>query len=134
MFVEGALFACRDCHSAQGDGEVCGTGIESPMLVTLKLSVAKNKTVEELQFQTPGPLSRTGDGGYQVTTAHGPDLMENAKRSVRYMIDWLEENRGLSRSQAYCLSSVAVDLKISEIVDAPNWIVSAYLPLEIFQS
>jgi acetamidase/formamidase len=60
--------------------------------------------------------------------------MENAKNSVRYMIDWLEENQGLTRSQAYCLCSVAADLKISEIVDAPNWIVSAYMPLGIFKS
>jgi acetamidase/formamidase len=134
VFVEGGLFACGDCHSAQGDGEVCGTGIESPMLVTLKLSVATNKTVEELQFQTPGPLSRADNSGYYVTTAHGPVLMENAKNSVRYMIDWLEENQGLTRSQAYCLCSVAADLKISEIVDAPNWIVSAYMPLGIFKS
>jgi acetamidase/formamidase len=66
-----------------------------------------------------------------VTTAHGPDLMANAKQAVRYMISHLEQEYDLSREDAYCLASVAVDLKISQIVDAPNWIVSAFLPLEI---
>jgi acetamidase/formamidase len=48
------------------------------------------------------------------------------------MIDHLVEERGLSREEAYVVSSVAVDLKISEIVDMPNWIVSAFLPESIF--
>ena len=55
-----------------------------------------------------------------------------AQRAVRYMIEHLANERGLSREEAYILSSVAVDLKISEIVDAPNWIVSAFLPESIF--
>src|SRR5205085_1201571 len=53
-------------------------------------------------------------------------------QAVRYMIEHLVEHRGLSREQAYVVCSVAVDLKISEIVDAPNWIVSAFLPESIF--
>jgi acetamidase/formamidase len=69
-----------------------------------------------------------------VTTAHGPDLLSNAKNAARYMIDWLVKTQGLTRSQAYLLCSVAADLKISEIVDAPNFIVSAYMPLSIFKS
>ena len=70
-------------------------------------------------------------GAAYVTTANGPDLFECTKRSIRYMLDHLEHNYALSRQDAYCLASVAVDLKISEVVDAPNWIVSAFLPLEI---
>lgn len=134
VLVEGALFGCGDCHSAQGNGELCGTGIESPMQVTLKFDVRKDISVQEIQFQTPSPLSRLDTKGYHVVTAHGPDLFENAKNATRYMIDWLEANKELTRSQAYILCSEAVDLKISEIVDAPNWIVSAYLPLSIFKS
>ena len=133
IFVEGALFACGDCHGAQGDGEVCGTGIETPMRTTIRLSVRKDLPVRELQFQARSPLSRTDTQGYHATTAHGPDLMENAKNAVRHMVDWLEAMHGLTRSQAYSLCSVAADLRISEIVDAPNWIVSAYLPLSIFR-
>ena len=63
---------------------------------------------------------------------HGPDLFAASQQAVRYMIDHLVETRGLSREQAYVVCSVAVDLKISEIVDAPNWIVSAFLPESIF--
>lgn len=132
VFVEGALFACGDCHAAQGHGEVCGTGVEAPMRTTIRISVRKDLSVQELQFQTGSPLTVTDSAGYHVTNAHGPDLMENSKKAVRYMIDWLEANHGLTRSQAYCLCSTAADLKISEIVDAPNWMVSAYMPLSIF--
>ncbi|MFC2053811.1 acetamidase/formamidase family protein [Chloroflexota bacterium] len=132
IFVDGALFACGDCHSSQGDGELCGTGIESPMTVALRLSSRNDISINELQFQTAGPLTKKDKKGYHVTTAHGPDLMENTKNATRYMIDWLVNNKILTRSQAYVLCSQAVDLKISEVVDAPNWIVSAYLPLSIF--
>ncbi|MCC6259332.1 MAG: acetamidase/formamidase family protein [Anaerolineales bacterium] len=133
VFVDGALFACGDCHSGQGDGEMSGTGIESPMTVTLRLSVRKDVSVKELQFQTPSPLSKMDRAGYHVTTANGPDLMENAKNAARYMIEWLVDTYDLTRSQAYVLCSAAGDLKISEIVDAPNFIVSAYMPLSIFK-
>lgn len=133
VFVDGALFACGDCHSGQGNGELCGTGIESPMTVTLRFNVRKDLAVKELQFQTPSPLSKTDTRGYHVTTACGPDLMENSKNAARYMIDWLVETHDLTPSQAYVLCSTAGDLKISEIVDAPNFIVSAYMPLSIFK-
>lgn len=133
VFVEGALFACGDGHSAQGDGELGGTGIESPLTVTLRFGVRKDISVKELQFETTKPLARADSKGYHVTTAHGPDLMENAKNAARYMIDWLVETYDITHSQAYTLCSTAADLKISEIVDAPNFIVSAYMPLSIFK-
>ena len=134
VWAPGALFSCADCHSAQGDGEVNGTGIESPMTVTLRFNVVKGENLPELRFVTPPgkKLTVADAGGYYVRTAHGPDLFTNAQNAVRYVIDYLEAERGLTRAQAYCLCGAAVDLKISEIVDAPNWIVSAYLPLGIF--
>ena len=131
--VQGALFSTADCHSAQGDGEVTGTGIETPMTVTLRFNLRKDMAIKELQFSTPSPLTRADTKGYFCTTAHGEDLYLNSQNAVRYMIEWLQANHGLSRSQAYCLCSAAADLKISEIVDAPNWIVSCYLPLSILQ-
>jgi len=134
VFVDGALFACGDCHSAQGDGEVCGTGIESPMTVTLRFNVRRDLAVKEIQFETPSPLTVLDSKGFHAATAHGPDLVENARNAVRYMIEWLVSVHGLTRSQAYILCSEAADLKISEIVDAPNFIVSAYMPLSIFNS
>jgi acetamidase/formamidase len=134
VLVKGALFSCGDCHSAQGDGEVNGTGIETPMSVTLRFGLVKRARLPELRFTTPPRrLTKTGAGGYYVTTAHGPDLFRNAQTAIRYMIDHLTSRYRMSREQAYCLCGAVVDLKISEIVDAPNWIVSAYLPLSIFR-
>jgi acetamidase/formamidase len=132
ILAEGALFSCGDCHAAQGDGEVNGTGVESPMEVTLKFQLHHDRHLPELQFTTPAPLSSADRGEWFATTAHGPELFENAQRVLRYMINHLVAERGLSREQAYCLCGATVDLRISEIVDEPNWIVSAYLPLSIF--
>ena len=135
VLVPGALFSCGDCHSAQGDGEVNGTGIETPMTVRLRFHVLKGANTPELRFTTPPgkKLTVADEAGYFVTTAHGPDLFQDAQKSIRYMIDYLVSEHNMTREQAYCLCGAAVDLKISEIVDAPNWIVSAYLPLSIFK-
>lgn len=134
VLVSGALFSCGDCHAAQGDGEVNGTGIETPMTVRLRFDLEKRAGLRELQFQTPTgqPLTRADGGGYFVTTAHGPDLFASSQTALRYMLDHIVVDHGLTREQAYCLAGAAVDLKISEIVDVPNWVVSAYLPLSIF--
>lgn len=132
VFADGALFSTGDCHSAQGQGEVSGTAIESPMTVTMKFNVRTDLALKELQLQRPSPMTTTDSHGYHITTAHGPDLMENAKNAVRYMIEWLVKHHNLSESQAYCICSAAGDLKISEIVDAPNWIVSMHMPISIF--
>lgn len=133
VWVDGALFSCGDCHAAQGDGEVCVTGIEAPMTVTLRFNVLKGRAIPEPQFMVPGPLTRKYDErGYYATSGISPDLMEAAKKAVRHMINHLSAHYGLSREEAYMLCSVAVDLKISQVVDKPNWTVSAYLPLRIF--
>lgn len=134
VLVPGALFSCGDCHAAQGDGEVNGTGIETPMTVTLKINLLKGANIPELRFITPAgrKLTVADEGGYFATTAHGPDLFKDAQQALRYMIEHLGTEYGLTREQAYSLCGAAVDMKISEIVDAPNWIVSAYLPLSIF--
>ena len=132
VLADGALFSTGDCHSAQGQGEVCGTAIESPMTVTMRFNIRKDLSIRELQIRRPSPMTATDSQGYHITTAHGPDLFENAKNALRYMIEWLVRNRGLNESQAYCLCSAAGDLKIAEIVDAPNWIVAMHMPLSIF--
>ena len=131
VHVPGALFSCGDCHAAQGDGEINGTGIETPMTVTLRFDLRRGVAVPELQFRAP-PVTRV-DEGWFVTTAHGPDLFACAQQATRYMLDFLVSEHGLTREQAYCLCGAAVDLKISEIVNEPNWIVSAHLPLAIFR-
>jgi acetamidase/formamidase len=131
--VDGALFSVGDAHAAQGDGEVCVSAIEMSATVVLHFRVRRDLSFEEPRFETPGSRTLGSNGPAYVTTAHGPDLLVCAKQSVRYMLDHLEQAYGLSRLDAYCLASVAVDLKISQVVDAPNWIVSAFLPLEIVQ-
>jgi acetamidase/formamidase len=131
--VKGALFSIGDGHAAQGDGEVCGTAIETPMRATVRLTVRKDVRVRAPQFLTAGPLAqRVNTASYYATDGIGPDLMEAARDAIRQMIEHLERSYGLSRQDAYMLCSVAVDLKICEIVDAPNWLVGAFLPQSIF--
>jgi acetamidase/formamidase len=105
------------------------------MSVTLTLTLQKGANIPELRFITPPgkKLTVADEAGYFVTTAHGPDLFKDSQQAIRYMIDHLASEYHMTREQAYCLCGAAVDLKISEIVDAPNWIVSAYLPLSIFK-
>lgn len=129
----GALFSCGDAHATQGDGEVCVTGIESPMYSVLRFELHKGYGIPAPQFQTPGELTPFAEGaGWYATTGVGPDLMQASKDAVRAMISHLGREHGLAPAGAYALCSLAVDLKISEVVDQPNWIVSAYLPLSIF--
>jgi acetamidase/formamidase len=131
--VAGALFSLGDTHAAQGDGEVCGTAIESPMSVTAKFDLVKNAQLRFPRFVTPGPVTRHVDAkGYDVTTGIGPDLMEAAKNAVRGMIDLLGRQQRLSAENAYMLCSVCAELRISEIVDRPNWVVACYLPRMVF--
>ena len=131
--AEGALYSMGDGHAAQGDGEVCGTAIETPMRATVRLTVRKDIQVQEPQFLTAGPLAaRANTAAYYATDGIGPDLMEAARNAVRHMIDHLQRTCSLSRTDAYMLCSVAVDLKICEIVDAPHWLISAFLPQSIF--
>lgn len=131
--VPGALFSVGDTHAAQGDGEVCGTAIESPMRVALRFDLLKREPLAFPRFRTAGPVSRHLDAkGYEVTTGIGPDLMAAARDSVRSMIDLLGRQRGMPALDAYLLCSVCGDLRISEIVDIPNWTVSFYLPRIIF--
>ncbi len=133
VWVEGALLSVGDAHAAQGDGEVCITAVEMSATITLRIGLKTGRSIPEPQLRAPGPLcAATNRGPFFATTAHGPDLYECAQRAVRYMIEHLVEERGLSREEAYVLCSVAADLKINEIVDAPNWIVSAFLPELVF--
>jgi acetamidase/formamidase len=131
--VQGALFSVGDTHAAQGDGEVCGTAIESPMSVTAKFDLVKGANMRSPRFVTSGPVTRHLDAkGYDVTTGIGPDLMEATKNSVRAMIDLLAQQHHLSPEHAYMLCSVCADMRISEVVDQPNWVVSCYLPRLVF--
>ena len=131
--VEDALFSIGDCHAAQGDGEVCVSGIEAPMSVTCRFDVRRDVDLEYPRFETDGPFTPTGrDERMFGTTGIGDDLYEATRAAIRGMIDHLEDDRGLTREQAYVLCSAAVDLKVNQAVNVPNWTVSAYLPESIF--
>lgn len=131
--VPGALFSIGDTHAAQGDGEVCGTAIESRMNVEATLELVKDARLASPRFTTPGPVTRHLDAaGYEVTTGIGPDLMTGAREALQRMIDLLAAEHGLDPVDAYMLCSVCGDLRISEIVDIPNWVVSFYFPRIVF--
>jgi acetamidase/formamidase len=133
VWVDGALFSTGDGHAAQGDGEVCITAIETSMTATLRFTVRRDFRLEEPEFQTGGPIAaKTNVGPHYATMGIAPDLMVATKKAVRAMIGYLVRTHDLSREEAYALCSVAVDLKLSEVVDAPNWVVSAFLPLSLF--
>jgi acetamidase/formamidase len=132
--VPGALLSVGDTHAAQGDGEVCGTAIESPMRVALQFDLIKQQPLSYPRFRTQGPVTRHLDAkGYDVTTGIGPDLMQGARDAVRSMIDLLTRQQGMSAVDAYLLCSVCGDLRISEIVDQPNWTVAFYFPRVVFE-
>ena len=131
--VENALFSIGDGHAAQGDGEVCVTGIEAPMFVTARFTLREGMDLRRPQFETTGPFTPTGsDEPMYGTTGISDDLREATKEAIRSMIDHLHDTRDLTRSEAYLLCSVAVDLKVNQVVDEPNWTVAAYLPESIF--
>jgi acetamidase/formamidase len=132
--VKGALFSIGDLHAAQGDGEVCGTAIESPMTVTARLDLIKGGAPRAPRFSTPGPVSRHLDEkGYDVTTGVGPDLMTNARNALSDMVELLAKRTGMAPVDAYMLCSVCADLRINCIVDVPNWVVSVYFPRVVLE-
>jgi acetamidase/formamidase len=132
--VAGGLFSVGDTHACQGDGEVCGTAIESPCSLAARFDLVKNANLAFPRFTTPGPVCRHLDAkGYEVTTGIGPDLMEGARAAVSGMIDLLSRRHNMNAVDAYMLCSVCGDLRISEIVDMPNWVVSFYFPRVVFE-
>jgi acetamidase/formamidase len=132
--VEGAIFSVGDTHAVQGDGEVCGTAIESPIDVALKFELIKDARLTGPRYTTPGPVSNHFDAkGYEVTTGIGPDLMTGARAAVSEMVESLSKRYGYSPIDAYMLCSVCADLRISSIVDVPNWVVSFYFPRVVLE-
>lgn len=132
--VEGGLFSVGDGHAVQGDAEVCVSAIETSMQISLRFNVRRDISIQEPQFICKSPLPpQVGAKGYYGTMGIGPDLKENAKKAIRYMIEHLVANYGLSREDAYVLCSVILDVRIDQLVDVPNFGVSAYLPLSIFR-
>ena len=130
VFVKGAMLSIGDTHLAQGDGEVCGTAIEAPLEVTMKIRLLKDANITQPLFIA----KRVKELEYNEYIAYlGIDnnLWNAAKKAIKGIISILAKY--MSPVEAYMLASVAVNLRISELVDVPNWIVTAYLPKDIFE-
>ena len=128
VFVEGALFSIGDAHAAQGHGEVGGSAVEVPMRTLLQFEVIKK---EDAAWRAlPEPQYETDD--YYATTGFAPTIDEAAKKATRFMLDYLVETKGMKRSDAYMLCSLACDLKIAEVVDVPNMLVAMHLNKDVF--
>jgi acetamidase/formamidase len=134
VFTSGARISMGDGHATQGDGEVCGTAIETPMRATVRLTVRKDLHLSGPEFlAAPDPHAEFRNGRRYATDGIGPDVLVAARDALRRMIEWLGREHGLEPMRAYLLCSVAVDLRISEIVDVPNFVVTAHCPLGIFE-
>jgi len=131
IFVNGALFSVGDGHAAQGDGEVCVTAIEAPLYVVLEFDLIKDANIKfPRAIIHKEPLEEFST--YYVTMGINSDLMEAARDAVREMISLIVSKYNLKREDAYILVSLMGDLRIAEIVDKPNWIVTVHLPQDIF--
>lgn len=131
--VDGGLFAVGDGHATQGDGEVCGGAIETAIDITCRFERRTDLSIDQPQFR-PGERPDQPDvpTSTYATTGVADDLMMAAKRAVSGMIDRLHDQHGLPREKAYILCSVAGDLKINEIVDEPNYVVSFHVRDALF--
>jgi formamidase len=160
-FVDGCGLFVGDVHYAQGDGEVSGTAIEMGAKVTVTTEIRKGQgefvkvphyeggaqlkklAPSEFYATTGFPLKQSGEMPAQhvylgeekigALSNLSEDLVLAARNALSEIIDWMVRNKGLTAEQAYIVASVAVDLRIGQVVDVPNYTVSAILPLEIFK-
>jgi formamidase len=140
VHVPGALLSLGDVHFAQGEGEVCGTAIEIGAGVTFRVEVASSPvwTPRFPAFETAAQPERRylATTGISVTDDGRNELLDvglAARRALLELIDYLVETYAFAREAAYVLASVAAELRISQVVDIPNALVSALLPLDIFE-
>jgi len=139
VHVPGALLSIGDLHFAQGDGEVCISAIETGGAVTVRGSIRRD--IPPLRFPSWESPPRPGRRCFATTGIPLDDEGRNAdrdlnlaaRRALLELLDWLLRERGLGREPAYVLTSVAAELRVSELVDAPNALVSAALPLDVFE-
>jgi formamidase len=139
VLVPGALLSIGDLHFAQGDGEVCISAIETGGTATVRVGLRREGWRPEFPAWEAPPRPQRS---YFATTGiplddsgrnFDRDLNLATRRALLELLRWLEAERGLDREPAYVLMSVAAELRISELVDAPNALVSAALPLDVFE-
>jgi acetamidase/formamidase len=125
VFNSGALFSAGDAHAAQGDGEVCINGIECPADVTLRFHVHKNRALAAPMIETAAPRSPEPDEGSWIVVESATDAVAAARAATSRMIDLLAAKWGFSEVHAYLLCSVAMNLRLSQVVNEPMFTVSA---------
>jgi formamidase len=134
--VPGGLFSVGDLHFSQGDGEVCGTGIEVAGAVTLRFSVDKSPRWRPRfpAYEAPESRARRSFGTTGIPVDSAMDLTLATREALIEMIGYLATRYGFAREAAYALCSAVVDLRLSEVVDVPYPLVSALLPLDVFEA
>ena len=145
-YIDGCGLAVGDAHYAQGDGELSGTAIEMDATVLLRAEIVPGMTLPRgPHYEGPASLLAIPSGKFYATTGlsvadpadgeSGPrsdDLTRAARNALLAMIEHMVAEYGLTREQAYIVASVAVDLRISQLVNSPNLGVTAILPTDIF--
>jgi formamidase len=138
VHVAGALLSVGDLHFAQGDGEVCISAIETGGSATFRVGLRRDgwRSTFPCYEAVPRParpmFATTGIPLFDDGKQGDLDLNLATRRALLELLDWLVSERGLGREAAYVLMSVAAELRISELVDLPNALVSAALPLDVF--
>ncbi len=129
VFRKGALLSLGDTHLAQGDGEVCGSAIEAPTTVKIRVNVEK-----DVNLRMPKFVSRPRDEEYDLEylsfMGFSPDLWNASVIVVKEAISFL--SMFMEPVDAYMLLSAVMDLRISQVVDVPNWTVTGFIPVSIF--
>jgi acetamidase/formamidase len=129
----GALFSAGDAHAAQGDGEVSINGIECPADVTLRFQVHKQRVLQGPIVETPAArkLESDSEAGEWIVVESSSDAAGAARAATSRMIDLLANRWGFSAVHAYLLCSVAMNLRLSQVVNEPMFTVSAAISKQI---
>jgi acetamidase/formamidase len=130
----GALFSAGDAHAAQGDGEVCINGIECPADVTLRFKLHKRQPLAGPLVESPAARESHMEGSAWIVVESAADAIAAARAATSRMIDLLVERWGFSAVHAYLLCSVAMHLRLSQVVNEPMFTVSAALPKRVLPS
>jgi acetamidase/formamidase len=131
VFNQGALFSCGDGHAAQGDGEVCINGIECPLDVTLRFLLHKRQPLSGPLVEASEVAARDSSANAWVVVETGTDLADTARAATGRMIDLLVSRWGFTEVHAYILCSVALKLRLSQVVNEPVYTVSAAVSKQI---
>lgn len=130
----GALFSAGDAHAAQGDGEVCINGIECPVDATLRFHLHKQRGLTGPLVESPAAKKPSLDAEAWLVIESHPDPAAAARAATSRMIDLLAANWGFTEVHGYLLCSVAMHLKLSQVVNEPMFTVSASIPKHVLPS